>query len=299
VTDGKHVWILVGSGDLACFDFDSHEVWHRNLSKDHGPNTSDFGWGCTPLLYKDRLIIPCIHQRAESYVLAIDTATGKDVWKTMRPTSAQAESRDAYSSPAVYEYPDGRAEVIVCAADVAAAYDVQTGDEVWRHGEINLTNNNSLRIIVSPVVTADLIYVTSAKNGPVHAVRPGGKGDVTKSHRAWTRLKLTPDISSPAVHDGLFFMVKEVGVVTCLDAKTGEEHWSERVGNGLFAPSPLVGDGKLYVTAEQGQVYVLAVDKQYKLLAKNELGEFILASPVPTDGRLYFRTEKHLICIGE
>ena len=232
-------------------------------------------------------------------MLAVDKATGKDLWKSMRPTSAQAESRDAYSSPAVYEYPDGRAEAIVCAADVATAYDVQTGKEVWRHGEINLTTNSTLRIIVSPVVTSDLIYVTSAKNGPVHAIRPGGKGDVTKSHRAWTRLKLTPDISSPAVDDGLFFMIKEVGVVTCLDAETGEEYWSERVGAGLFGPSPLVGDGKLYVTAEEGQVYVMAAAKQYKLLAKNELGDVLLASPVPDDGRLYFRTGKHLVCIGK
>ena len=298
VTDGEHVWILVGSGDLACFDFDGTEVWHRNLTRDHGPITSDFGFGCSPLLVHGRLVVPCMQRGAESYVLAIDAASGKELWKKFRPTSAEGESRDAYSSAALYEYPDGRAEVIVCAADVVTAYDLESGGEVWRHGEINLDGNNSLRIIVSPVATPELIYVTSAKRGPVYAIRPGGKGDVTRSHRVWTRLRHTPDIATPAIDGALFFMVQEVGVVTCLDAQSGEEHWSNRLGNGLFAPSPLVADGKLYVTNEPGQVFVLAADRDYKVLATNELGDAILASPVPADGRLYFRTEKYLIAIG-
>jgi outer membrane protein assembly factor BamB len=298
VTDGVHVWILVGSGDLACFDFEGNRVWSRSLTDDHGPITSDFGLGCSPLLVKDRLIFPCIHRGAESYVLAIDKATGKDLWKVFRPTSAKNESKDAYSSPALYEHPDGRADIVLCAADVVTAYDLMTGAELWRHGDINLTGNDTLRIIVTPVTTADLIYVTSAKRGPVYAIRPGGKGDVTQSHRVWSRLRHTPDIATPAVAGDLFFMVQEVGVVTCLDAKTGEEFWSERVGTGLFGPSPLVADGKLFVTSEQGKVYVLAADKAYKLLATNDLGDFTLSSPVPADGRLYFRTEKALICIG-
>ncbi len=299
VTDGAHVWVLIGSGDMACFDFDGTEVWHRELTKEHGPVTSDFGLGCSPLLAHDRLIFPCIQRGAESYVLAIDAKTGKDIWKIFRPTSAVGESRDAYSSPALYEYPDGRAEVILCAADVVTAYDLATGKETWRHGEINLNGNTTLRIIVTPVTTDDLIYVTSAKRGPVYAIRPGGSGDVTQSHRVWTRLRHTPDIASPAVNDGLFFMVQEVGVATCLDAQSGDEYWSERLGTGLFGSSPLIGDGKVYVVNEQGKVYVLAADKAFKLLATNDLGDFTLASPVPADGRLYFRTEKYLMCIGK
>lgn len=299
VTDGRHVWLLAGSGDLACFDFDGREIWHRNLAADHGPITCDFGLGASPLLFRDRLFFPCIHRRAESYLLAIDKETGRDVWKTMRPTEAIEESRDAYSSPAVFIKPDGKAEIVLCAADVATAYDYDDGHETWRHGDINLTNNPTLRIVVTPVTTPELIYVTSAKGGPLYAIRPGGQGDVTSSHRVWTRSEHTPDVATPAVTDDLLYMVKEKGIVTCLDAKTGEEKWSERLDSGYFPCSPLVADGKVYVASEQGKVYVLAAGPKYELLATNTLDDAILASPVADEGRLYFRTENALVCIGK
>lgn len=299
VTDGKSVWVLAGSGDVACFDFEGNERWHRSLTADHGPITCDFGLGTSPLLFRDRLFVACIHRRAESYLLAIDSATGRDVWKTARPTSAIEESRDAYSTPAVYEHPDGRAEIVLCAADMATGYDFQDGREIWRHGDINLNNNPTLRIVVSPVTTPDLIYVTSAKRGPMYAIRPGGQGDITSSHRAWTQTENTPDVATPAVYNGLLFMIQEKGVLSCLDAQTGKPHWTERLDAGYFPCSPLVADGKVYVGNEQGQVFVVAAEPKYKLLATNSLDDQILASPVPAEERLYFRTEGALVCVGK
>lgn len=299
MTDGARVWISVGSGDLACFDFEGNEIWARSIVKDHGPITNDFGLGSTPLLWRDWIFYPCIHRRAESYLLAIDKNTGKDVWKTFRPTSAEEESRDGYSSPAIIEPEGGRPELILCAADMATAYDPFTGKELWRHGEINLRGDKTLRIIVTPVATRELVYVTSAKRGPVHAIRPGGEGDVTKTHRVWTRLEHTPDVATPAVYGDLFFMIQERGVASCLDAKTGKEYWSQRVAAGYFGASPLVAEGRVYLTSEEGKVYVLAAAKEYKLLAKNDLGDAILSSPVPAPGRLYFRTEHALMCFGQ
>lgn len=299
VSDGEHVWVMVGSGDIACFDFNGNEVWHRNTAKDHGPITNDFGLASSPLLWKDRLLVSCIHRRAESYVLAIDKLTGKELWKTFRPTDAQEESRDAYSSPAIYDPPGGRPELILVGGDMVTAQDPMTGAELWRHGEINLKGDKTLRIVVSPVAGDGLIYATSAKRGPVHAIKPGGSGDVTKSQRAWTRREHTPDVATPVVAGDLFFMVQENGVASCLDAKTGKEHWSRRIGTGFFFSSPLVADGKLYVANEAGKVFVLAATPEFKALATNDVGDVCLASPVPGPGRLYFRTEHALLCFGK
>lgn len=298
MTDGHHVWLLVGSGDMRCFDVDGNEVWHRNLSADHGPFTQDFGIGASCLLWRDRIFVPCLHRRAMSHVLAIDKKTGKDLWKIERPTDAEEESKDAYSTPALFDPEGERPELILCGADLATAYDPQTGKELWRHGDINPTRNKTLRIIVTPVATNDLILVNSAKRGPMYAIRPGGSGDVRKTHRVWTHTVNTPDVATPAVLGNLVFLVQERGVVTCLDLATGKEHWHERVAAGYFGSSPLIAEGRLYVTSENGKVYVLAADKQYKKLAENDLEDVILASPVPAPGRLYFRTEHWLLCIG-
>lgn len=298
MTDGEHVWILVGSGDLACFDFSGKKIWHKSIIQEHGPITNDFGQGGTPLLWRDRIFFSCIHRGADSYLLAIDKKTGKDLWKVFRPTSAEEESKDAYSSPAIYDPPDGRPELVLCAADLVTAYDPLSGKELWRHGDINPRNNKTLRIIVTPVAGDEVIYATSAKRGPLHAIRPGGAGDVTQSRRLWTATQHTPDVATPAVAGELLFMVQEVGVVSCLEAKTGKTLWTQRVAAGYFPCSPLIAAGHLYVTSEGGKVYVLDAGREYKLLATNDLGESILASPVPGPGRLYFRTEGHLLCFG-
>jgi outer membrane protein assembly factor BamB len=300
ITDGQHVWILVGSGDLACFTMDGTSVWKRNLIKDHGKFTQDFGIGCTPLLWKDRLIFPCIHRRAESYLLAIDKNTGADLWKVYRPTTAKAESRDAYSSPAIHEYPDGRAEIIISAADFVSAHDPKDGKETWRHGDLNLSNNHTYRIIVSPVSTPNLIYACACKGGPFYAITPGGSGDVTKTHRKWTFTKSTPDVATPAVADGLLYLVHAQGRITCLDAETGHEYWHQRIADReYFGASPVVADGKVYLASEAGKVHVLKAGKTFEELAVNDVVDPILATPAPADGRLYLRTSKALICVGK
>jgi outer membrane protein assembly factor BamB len=298
-TDGQHVWALAGSGDLWCLDMDGRVRWHKNLFETFEPYRTLFGIGFTPLLYKGVLYIPYLHQ-GTSFVAALDAATGQVKWKTPRPTSAEDESKDAYSSPCVVEYPD-RAEIVVCGADLANAYDSQTGEEIWRHGDINPTANKTLRIIVSPVADGKQIYVASAKRGPVYAIRPGGRGDVTQSHRLWSCNEDTPDVPTPAVADGLVYLLRETGVMSVLEADTGRRLYHERVASraGAFSPSPVVADGKVYLASEGGQVVVLMAGPEFKKLAENELGELIMATPVVVDDCLYIRTEKHLYCFAE
>jgi len=295
-TDGEHVWLLAGSGDLHCYDFAGELIWQVNLNELLGTYETGFGFGFTPLLYGDSIFVPYLHQ-GTSLIAALDKQTGKVKWKTERTTTAQDESKDAYSSPCVFAYPD-RAELVICGADLANAYDVETGKETWRHGDINPTDNNTLRIVVSPVADDERIYVSSAKRGPVHAIRPGGTGDVTASHHLWTRTEDTPDVPTPAVADGLFYMLRENGVLSVLDAATGEQAYSERVASraGAFSPSPVVADGKVYMASEGGQLVVVAAGRTFEKLAENDLGEMMMATPAVVDDRIYVRTDKALYC---
>ncbi len=299
-TDGENVWILVGSGDLACFDFDGNPVWARNLFEDYEPFRTllNFGIGFSPLLYGDALYVPYLHQ-GNSFVLAVDKATGREKWKTLRVTDAELESKDAYTTPCVFQY-DDRAEIIVCGGDLATAYDSETGEEIWRHGDINTTGNRTLRIVVSPVADQERIYISSAKRGPVHAVRPGGRGDVTESHRLWTWTENTPDVPTPAIADGLAYILRENGVLSVLDATSGQEYYRERIAGeaGPFFASPTVADGKVLMASERGLLVVVAAGRQYEKLAENKLGESILATPVVVDDRVYIRTEVHLYCFA-
>jgi outer membrane protein assembly factor BamB len=298
VTDGEHVWQLVGTGDLHCFDMAGQSVWTVNLNESLGKYRTLFGIGFTPLLYHDTLYVPYLHQ-GESLIAALDKSTGAVKWKTPRVTTAEEESKDAYSSPCVFEYPD-RAEIVICGADLANAYDAETGQETWRHGDINPKGNRTLRIVVSPVADRERIYVASAKGGPFYSIKPGGKGDVTSTHRLWSRLEDTPDVPTPAVADGLLYLLRETGVMTVLDAATGEVCYHERVADrtGAFSPSPLVADGKVYLSNEAGLVVVLKAGRTFEKLAHNELGELIMATPVAVDDCLLVRTEGRLYCFG-
>lgn len=298
LTDGEHVWCLSGSGDLSCFRVDGTPAWAIKLSDSLGPYETGFGIGFSPLLYGAAIYIPYLHQ-GDSCVAAFDKRSGQLKWRTPRTTIAEEESKDAYSSACVFEYPD-RAEIVICGADLANAYDAETGEETWRHGDINPTRNKTLRIVVSPVADRERIYVTSAKRGPVYAIRPGGHGDVTQSHRLWTRTEDTPDVPSPASHDGLLYVLRENAVLSVLDAASGQEHYRERVArqSGPFSASPVVADGKVYLASESGHVAVLAAGPKFAPLSAAEFGEMIMATPAIAGKRIYLRTAGHLYCFG-
>jgi outer membrane protein assembly factor BamB len=151
------------------------------------------------------------------------------------------------------------------------------------------------------VADAERIYVGSAKRGPVYAIRAGGEGDITSSHREWTCSEETPDVPTPAVADKLVYLLRENGVMSVLDAATGEPYYRERIASrtGAFSASPVVADGKVYLASEGGLVVVLAAGKEYQKLYEHELGELIMATPVVVDNRLYLRTEKALYCFGK
>lgn len=311
-TDGKHVWAFCGSGDLACYDFDGKEVWHFNVQDRYGRFSIQFGMSSTPVLDGDRLYLQLIHgegkaETREAVVVALDKATGKEIWKQPRPSEAYAENEHSYASPTLYR--DGKLEFLLThGADYIVAHRLTDGGEIWRSAGLNAPlgdkkYNPTLRLVASPLAVPGMIVVPSAKNGPVLALRPDGKGDITNdsSARLWTRAQNTPDVPSPLVVDGLVYLCRENGVLLCLDAKSGDEIYQEPTDpkRGRHRSSPVFSDGKVYLIArDSGTINVVKAGREFDLLASNVLDEPIAASLVVSNGRIYIRSFAALYAIG-
>ena len=300
VTDGEHVWAFLGTGDLACYDFDGNQVWHTNLADRYGKFNLYFVMSTTPLLDKDRLYFQLIHSNAW-VVLALDKMTGREVWMHKRDSDATEECEQAYTSPIIYRDTQ-REYLVVHGADYVTAHSLEDGSEIWRCGGLNPKEryNYSLRFVASPVATEGLIVVPSAKNGPVLGIDPAAApGDITDSN--WQRWKLrngTPDVPSPLIHDGLVYLCRENGVLICLDAETGKPLYEERAHRNRHRASPIYVNGYIYLTSRDGVITVVKAGREFKIVASNSMGEVIAASPAIANGTLYLRTYQALYAIG-
>jgi outer membrane protein assembly factor BamB len=303
VTDGKHVWVVTGTGAVTAFTLDGKEVWKRNLQKEYGNFGLNWGYASSPLYHDGKLIIEVLHGNNTddpSYIVALDGATGKEVWKQERPTDAVRESPDAYTTPAVLTT-GGKTQIVISGGDYVTGHDPATGKEVWRAGGLNPQKAPNYRIVASPVVMDGMIYAPSRRR-PLLALRAGGTGDVTESHLAWKwDDRGGPDVPTPVSDGKYFYMVDDSGMATCLDAKTGKLIWGpERTAGGTVDASPVLADGKLYITNESGITTVLAAGPEFKTLATNELdGSYTLSSIAVSGKQIFLRTSTHLYCIGE
>ena len=299
VTDGEHVWAFLGTGDLACYDFDGNQVWHTNLADRYGRFDLYFVMSTTPLLDRDRLYIQLIHSKAW-LVLALDKMTGNEIWKHKRDSDATEECEHAYTSPILYRDAE-REYLVVHGADYVTAHSLEDGSEIWRCGDLNpkARYNYTLRFVASPVAMEGLIVVPSAKNGPVVGIDPAAQGDVTNSK--WQRWKLrqgTPDVPSPLIHDGLVYLCRENGDLICLDAETGEQLYRKRTHRHRHRASPIYANGYVYLTSRDGVITVVKAGRAFEIVASNSMGEVIAASPVLANGTLYLRSYQALYAIS-
>lgn len=301
VTDGRHVWVMMGTGDLACYDFDGKEVWTTNLQERFGKFNIQFGMHSTPVLHGGRLFVQLIHgegraETQEALVAALDAATGETVWRRDRVTGAYAENEHSYASPILYDF-GGRQYLITHGADHSIAHKLDDGSEIWRIN-VNPQDNpkqqyhKTLRFVSSPGISPDLIVIPTAKERPTFAIRPDARGTITTSSDAFVwQYPQTPDVPSPLIHDGLVYLcMARSGILHCLDAKTGEPLYEKRFHGALHRASPVLADGKLYLTARDGMVTVVQPGREFKILAQNDLGEDITASPAIADDTIYLRT---------
>jgi outer membrane protein assembly factor BamB len=300
VTDGAGVYVMTGTGAFKGFDFSGNELWARDIQKEYGRFGLNWGYASSPLLYQDSLYVQVLHgMRTDdpSYVLRVDKKSGKTVWKVERPTSAITESPDSYTTPALLSHA-GKVEIVITGGDCVTGHDPATGKELWRANGLNPENHPFYRIVASPVVYEGIVYAPTRVK-PLLAIRGGGRGDITQTHKLWSFAN-GPDVPTPVTDGKYFYIVDDRGVMWCLDAKSGQAIWGpQRIKSGTYSSSPVLADGKIYITNEDGLTTVIKAGATFEVLAENDLNDYCLSSPAISDGQIFIRTTQHLYCIGK
>lgn len=310
------VYFYYGTARLFAFDHEGRLRWERNLERDHGFNTLMFGYSSSPVLWNDTLYVIAIRNRkqdryrkappgrSDSYLLAIDRKTGKDLWKHVRPTDARGESQESYSTAIPFRH-HGRTDILVFGADYLTGHDPETGRERWRWAGYNPEKIHHWRTIPSPVVletaAGGIVFIPGPKFSRGFAVRPRGEGRLGSQHVAWTFDRRIPDASTPLYYKGrLYVLDDDRKVLTCLDPATGRQHWQGRLETKSVIRASLTGaDGKLYIISERSEALVLAAD-EFKVLHRTGMGGRGLtrSTIVAARGRLFIRTTEALYCIA-
>ena len=284
-TDGQRVYVSFGPRGLFAFDFTGKIVWQRDL----GSMEAYHGAAGSPLLYKDRIILYQDQYRG-SFIAAFDARTGRDMWRTPR------EASNGWGTPIAVRV-GSRDEIIVSSQQQVQAYDPERGRELWR------CSGNTYEVIPTPVVGYGMIFCSSGRAGPTLAIRPGGSGDVTRSHLVWESPRGSPFVPSPILYGEQLYMVNDMAsIVTSLHAQTGKAMFQGRLGVATregFSASPVAVDGKVFFTNDEGETFVLRAGPTFNLLHVNRIGEGTLASPALVDGRWYIRTDRNLYAIGK
>jgi len=300
VTDGTTVWVMTGTGILKAFDFKGEELWLRDIQKDYGAFGLNWGYASSPLLHQGSLYVQVLHGMKTddpSYILKIDGKSGKTIWRVERPTNAIRESPDSYTTPALLRH-GSQTEIVITGGDVVTGHDLETGRELWRANGLNPENIPSYRIIASPLVAGGL-FIAPTRVRPMLAIKPGGSGDITESHKVWS-FDRGPDVPTPVSDGKLLYIVGDSGVVYALDVKTGEPVYGpERLKPGTYSASPVLADGKIYVTSEDGVTSVFAAGPKFELIAENAMNEYTLSSVAVSGGQIFLRTAGHLYAIGK
>jgi outer membrane protein assembly factor BamB len=300
VTDGKLVWVMTGTGVFKAFDFAGKELWSRDIQADYGRFGLMWGYASSPLLFEDSLYVQVLHGMHTddpSYLLRIDKASGKTLWRVLRPTNARFESPDAYTTPALLRY-GNTTEIVITGGDVITGHDPASGKELWRADGLNPGNNGNFRIVASPVVHGDLLFAPSRER-PLLALKPGGRGEVTASHVLWS-FNNGPDVPTPVTDGTYLYSINDRGILYVLDAKSGKTIYGpQRLRNATYSGSAVLADGKIYITDEDGVTTVIRTGPKYELLAENDLQDYTLSSPAVSDGQIFVRTASFIYAIGK
>lgn len=284
VTD-DFVYVHFGAPGTACLKHNGEVVWTtpHDYRMVHGS-------GGSPLLYEDKLFLSCDGGNVQ-FVIALNAATGKEVWKTDRPENPGGK-KFAFSTPSVIEV-DGAAQIVSAGAGGVSSYDPNTGKQIWR---VNYPGGYS--VVPQPTTGKGLLFVSSAFDRPtLYAIDATGTGDITDTHVKWTMSKGAPHTPSPLIVGDEIYVASDRGVATCLDVTTGKQHWQERLGGNCSA-SPVFADGKIYFLNETGETTVVAPGTTFKEMAKNQLKGRTLATPAIMEDALLIRTDSTLVRVN-
>jgi outer membrane protein assembly factor BamB len=316
VTDGKRVFVMFGTGDLAAYDFEGKELWQTNLTAGEGKFSINWLYGSSPMLYDNKLFVQVLQRTPvpedysaaldgkadrESYLLCLDPATGKTLWRHARATDALEEAQEAYSTPTPSKTRAGE-EIIIVGADYATAHSAKTGEELWRCAGLNPRKERPWRLVPTPVVADGVVVACGPRRDPVLGIRDGGAGNVTETNILWRFKEAPSDCVTPLFYQNkLFVLDGDRQVMTCLDPKTGAKRWQGNLGvKEIFRGSPSGADGKIYCISETGTAVVLDAGAEFKVLATVRMGESPVRSSIAiAHGQLFIRTAKNLYCIGK
>jgi outer membrane protein assembly factor BamB len=318
-TDGKIVVFFYSNGDLVCFDLAGNRQWARNIQDDYGPFAFQWTPSTSPVLFGGKLYLQVLQrdvpvrgrgltdQENESYLLALDPETGKTLWRHVRPSKAQAESREAFTTPIPGQI-NGTQQLLVAGGDALTGHDPQTGQELWRWGTWNPRRIGHWRLVPSPVAGADVILACAPKGDPIYAIKPNDKGVLDDSAIAWTSAdvvkEVSADVPTPAFYDGDFFILNDLRKhLSRVEPATGKVRWTVRTpGKSKYEASPLAADGKIYLISHGGEAAVIDAATGAVLhevtMDDPTNREVVRASISAAHGHLFIRTTRHLYCVG-
>jgi len=289
VTDGKYVYASFGSRGVYSYDFNGKLIWEKDLGVQMRMRNG-FGEGAAPLLSGDRLFL-LFDQEADSFIVALDKRTGKELWRSAR------DERSSWSTPYWIEHA-GRKQVVVTGATKVRSYDPESGKVLWESAGLGANT------IPAPVVQNDVVFVMSGFRDPrLMAIKLGKEGDLTGSDSIlWSQTRGLSYTASPVLHENKLYVVTDNGLISVFNATTGEPHYSQvrlpKAAN--LKASPVGANGKLYVATEDGDVIVIKMGDKFEVIATNTLADQVfISTPVIAGGDLFLRGQNHLFCISQ
>jgi outer membrane protein assembly factor BamB len=284
-TDGEKVYVSFLDGDkmyVAAYDFEGKRIWEVRP----GPFASRHGYCSSPILWKDKVILNGDHD-GPGYLIALDRATGRTLWKTPRPNNTRS-----YCAPIIRTI-GPRNQMVLAGTLCVASYDPDTGKQHW------IIDGPTEQYVASLVYNGEFFFLTCGfPDRFMQAIRPDGRGNVTDTHVVWQKDKDCSYVPSPIAIGPHFLLTSDTGVATCLNAKTGESLWRQRLGPH-FSASPVSANGLVYFLSDKGVATIVKPGPSFEVVARNELGEKTFASPAISNGRLFLRAENHLYCVGQ
>jgi outer membrane protein assembly factor BamB len=303
-TNGEVVVVHFGNGDLAAYNFSGKQLWKHNLQDEYGKYTNWWGHANSPVIAGDLVISVCMQDSlttvqpekpAQSYLVAHDLQSGRERWKTLRMTGADAEEGDAYTTPLLMEA-DGRQQLLVMGGNQLDAYDPRDGRQLWF-----LPGLKGGRTVTGLTIADKMIFATRGMRGPTFALplpeAAPEKRELSLNQIAWKYNQGTPDSCSPVVWQNWLFTVTDEGIARCFDAASGQLKWKQRL-KGNYKASPVAAEGRIYFLNTSGLCTLVEAGERFVRLAENELGDTFLASPAISEGRIYLRGHKALYAIG-
>jgi outer membrane protein assembly factor BamB len=290
VTDGKYVISYFGSEGVYCYDFNGKLIWKKDLGH---ISTFGMGVGASPVLHENLVIFVCDQNLGvpkDSFMVALDKKTGKEVWRVARPIQG------SWATPVIVKNA-GRTELITSGNEFLISYDPGTGKELWRAGGLKS------HAIATPVIGHGLAVLSSGyPSKVVTAVRLGSSGNLDGTDKiAWKYNKGTAYVPSPIMYGDYVYLMSDAGILTCLNAKTGEvvyEGGRVPVATKFYGASPVAFDGKILLTSDDGDTFVIKAGPKHEVLGQNSIGEPCRTSIAIADGKLFIRGDKHLFCIA-